>query len=251
MAGFQQNLDQWLDILKRLDLEIQPVAVKFLTRRPEGIDKLDDTMALCEMLKTAQQGNSFYAGQENHTCDAGLYLVGGAEPPAAYSTGEYGAGLRIFSEFRANRRLYGYVPKLAKDTIHYLAFSTLDKLSFEPDLLILVAHVGQTEILLRAMSYKTGKMWASKLTSVMGCAWIFVYPYLTGELNYVTTGLSFGMKARKVLPEGLQIISIPYDMFASILENLQDMPWILPMFQSDGPEFRKQLRIQLGLDPSR
>lgn len=104
--------------------------------------------------------------------------------------------------------------------------------------------------MLRAMSYKTGKMWISKFTSVMGCAWIFNYPYLTGELNYAITGLGFGMKAKKVLPEGLQIISIPYDLLPSMLKNLQDMPWVLPMFQSDGPEFRRQLRIELGLDPS-
>ena len=251
MADFRQNLDQWMEILNKLKFEIQPVAVKFLTRKPEGIDRLDRTMFFCEMLRTAQEGNSFYADQENHLCDAGLYLIGGADAPPPYTNGEYGAGLKIFKELRSARRIYQSIPKLAKGTIQYVAFSTLDKLPFEPDVLIIVANVEQAEILLRAMSYETGKMWVSKLSSVMGCAWIFNYPYLTGELNYVTTGLSFGMKAKKVLPAGLQIISVPYDMLPTMLESLQDMPWVLPMFQSDGPEFRKQLRIQLGLDPSR
>jgi len=250
MADFRQNLDQWMEILNKLKFEIQPVAVKFLTRKPEGIDRLDRTMFFCEMLKAAQEGNSFYADQENHMCDAGLYLIGGADPPPPYTNGEYGAGLKIFNELRAARRIYQFIPKLEKGTIQYVAFSTLDRLSFEPDVLILVGNLEQTEILLRAMSYKTGKMWVSKFTSVMGCAWIFNYPYLTGELNYAITGLGFGMKAKKVLPEGLQIISIPYDLLPSMLENLQDMPWVLPMFQPDGPEFRRQLRIELGLDPS-
>lgn len=250
MADFRQNVDQWMEILNKLEFEIQPVAVKFLARKPEQIDRLDKTMFFCEMLRTAQEGNSFYADRENHMCDAGLYLLGGPDAPPPYTNGEYGAGLKVFNEPRAARRLYEYVPKLEKGTIQYVAFSTLDRLSFEPDLLILVAHVGQTEILLRAMSYKTGKMWVSKFTSVMGCAWIFNYPYVTGELNYTITGLGFGMKAKKVLPEGLQVISIPYDMLPTMLESLQDMPWVLPMFQPDGPEFRKQLRIELGLDPS-
>ncbi len=251
MADFLQNLDQWMDIMARLNLEIQPVALKFSTKRPEGVNRLDKRMFFCEMLKTAQEGNSFYADHENHTCDAGLYLIGGADAPAPYTNGEYGAGLKIFRELRSARRIYQSIPKLAKGTIQYVAFSTLDKLVFEPDVLILVANAGQTEILLRATSYETGKIWVSKLSSVMACAWIFNYPYLTGELNYVTTGLSFGMKAKRVLPEGLQIISIPYDMLPAMLESLQDMPWVLPMFEPGGPEFRRQLRIQLGLDPSR
>jgi uncharacterized protein (DUF169 family) len=250
MADFLEKVDQWRDILKRLNFEIRPTAVKFFTKQPHNIGRLAERMFFCEMLKFSQEGNSFYADPKNHMCDAGLYLIGGGDAPLPYTNGEYGAGLKVFNETRAARRIYQYIPKLEKGTVQYVAFSSLDRLSFEPDLLILVGNVEQTEILLRAMSYNTGKMWVSRFTSVMGCAWIFIYPYLTGEFNYGVTGLSFGMKAKKVLPQGLQIISIPYDMLPTVLENLKDMPWVLPFFQSDGPEFRKRLRIELGLDPS-
>ena len=250
MTDFRQNVDQWIDMLNKLNLERRPVAVKFLIRQPEGVDKLEETVFFCEMLKIAQEGKAFYADSTNHMCDAGLYLTGGKDVLPPYTNGEYGAGLKVFNEPRAARRIYEFIPKLEKGTIHYVAFSPLDKLSFEPYLLILVGNVEKTEILLRAMSYTTGKMWVSRYSSVMGCAWVFLYPYLTGELNYSLTGLSFGMKAKKVLPAGLQIISIPYDLFPTMLENLKDMPWVLPFFQPDGPEFRKRLRIELGLDPS-
>jgi hypothetical protein len=35
-----------------------------------------------------------------------------------------------------------------------------------------------------------------------------------------------------------------------MLDNLKKMPLILPLFQPGGDEFRKNLLIKLGLDPS-
>jgi uncharacterized protein (DUF169 family) len=250
MSSFRKDLDVWIELLNKLNLEIKPVAVGFLTKQPIGIDRLAKNMFFCEMLKTAQQGSHFYADSENHTCDAGLYLIGGPDAPRQYLNGEFGAGLEIFKEPRAARRIYRSIPRIEKGKINYIAFSTLDKLSFEPDILVIVANVNQTEIFLRAMSYTTGRMWSSKWTIVMACAWIFIYPYLTGELNYGITGLGVGMRAKKVLPGGLQIISIPFDLFPSILQNLQDMPWVLPQFQPNGREFYKELCMKLGLNPA-
>jgi len=130
-----------------------------------------------------------------------------------------------------------------------VAFSPLDKLSFDPDLVIILANTDQTEILLRAMSYRTGEMWESKFTAAIGCAWTYVYPYLTGKLNYNVTGLGHGMRRRKLFPEGRQIISIPFDLLPSILQTLQEMPWILPAYEPDGMEFVGKVLSSLGISP--
>lgn len=236
-----------LAILDKLHFDVKPVGVKFLVKRPDMVKRLAENMALCEMLKKAQEGNAFYADVENHTCGAGPYVLGQADVPEAFINGEFGAGLRIFEEPRTASRLYLYTPKIERGVVNYVAFSPLDTLSFEPDLLILVANANQTEILLRAMSYKTGKMWVSKFAPAMGCAWTYIYPYLTGELNYFMTGLGHGMSRRKVFPEGHQVISIPFDLMPSLLQTLQDMPWVLPAFKSDGQEFVKRLLSELGV----
>ena len=55
-------------ILNKFDFHIQPVGVKFSVKRPDMVERLGENMALCEMLKKAQQGNAFYADAENHTC---------------------------------------------------------------------------------------------------------------------------------------------------------------------------------------
>jgi hypothetical protein len=90
-------------------------------------------------------------------------------------------------------------------------------------------------------------MWVSKFAPAIGCAWTYIYPYLTGELNYSITGLGHGMRRRRLFPEGRQIISIPFDLLFSMLQTLQDMPWVLPAYKSDGQKFVRRLLIELGI----
>ena len=233
--------------LDKFDFDLPPVGVKFLAKPPDMVERIDENMALCEMLKNAQQGHAFFAGAENHTCEAGLYVLGQADAPEPFINGGFGAGLQIHEEPRTASRLYLHIPKIGTGVVHYVAFSPLDKLLFDPDILILLADTNQTEILLRAMSYKTGKMWVSKFTPAIGCAWTYIYPYLTGELNYFITGLGHGMKRRQLFPEGRQIISIPFNLLPSLLQTLQDMPWVLPAYKPDGLEFVRRLLEKLGI----
>ncbi|MGE5839993.1 MAG: DUF169 domain-containing protein, partial [Deltaproteobacteria bacterium] len=234
-------------VLDKFAFEYPPVAVKFSTKPPLKVERLEGKMALCEMLKTAQQGNAFFADAENHTCEAGLYVLGFADPQEPFVSGEFGAGLRIFEEPRSASRLYLHIPKLGRGVIHSVSFCPLDKLSFDPDLLILLADASQTEILLRAMSYRTGEVWESKFTPAIGCAWTYVYPYLSGKLNYSITGLGHGMRRRKLYPEGRQLVSIPFDILPSMLKTLREMPWVLPAYEPEGNDFIGKLLSDLGV----
>jgi uncharacterized protein (DUF169 family) len=234
-------------ILDKFDFDIPPVGIKFLNQQPDMIERLDGNMALCEMLRTAQEGDAFFADAQNHTCEAGLYVLGQADAAEPFISGEFGAGLKIFEEPRSAARLYHYIPKIERGVVKYVAFSPSDKLSFEPDVLIILADTNQTEILLRAMSYRSGKMWVSRFSPAIGCAWTYIYPYLTGELNYFISGLGHGMKRRKLFPEGRQIISIPFDLLPSLLQTLKIMPWVPPAYKPDGLEFVRRLTDKLGI----
>jgi uncharacterized protein (DUF169 family) len=237
-----------LAILENLEMEIQPVGIKYLTKPPEGLERLDKKMTLCEMLKEAQSGKAFFAGIDDHTCDAGTYILGQTELREPYINGEYGAGLGVFSDSRSARRLYHYIPRIGKNIVKYVALAPLNKLTFDPDVLIIFARTAQAEILLRAMSYKNGQMWSSRYSSAIGCAWMFVQPYLSGEINFGTTGLGFGMKRRKLFQEGMQWLSIPFLVLPSFLQALKEMPWVPPPYRPDGLEYVKKLRSDLGLD---
>jgi uncharacterized protein (DUF169 family) len=109
--------------------------------------------------------------------------------------------------------------------VKYVSFAPIDRLTFDPDVLIFTTTVSQAEVILRASSFANGKMWSSKGTTCLACAWIYVYPFISGELNFTISGLGFSMKARGVLPEGLMIISVPFDLVGPLMENLKEMEW--------------------------
>jgi uncharacterized protein (DUF169 family) len=98
-------------------------------------------------------------------------------------------------------------------------------LTFDPDLLIFTASASQAEILLRASSFSDGKMWHAKGSTCLACAWIYAHPYLSGEINFTVSGLGYSMKARYVLPDGLMILTFPFDTIGPLIENLKEMDW--------------------------
>jgi len=222
-------------IFDKFNFERKPVGIKFLLNRPGGIEHLDKGLTFCQMFREAQEAEPFYATQENFTC-VGPMLLGMRNMEPVAESGEIGAADGIYQEPRANRRIYQHIPKLAKDTVRYVAFSPVDKLSFNPDVVVFTANVNQAEILLRALAYSTGKILTTKTTPAVMCSWLFVHPFVSGEANYSVTGLGYGMKARNVFPEGLFLISVPYDLLPAFTENLQEMQWELPAYNLSDDE---------------
>jgi uncharacterized protein (DUF169 family) len=220
-----------LSIYSKFNFERPPVGVKYLFHKPEGIEPLDKSLALCEMLKEAHQRRvPFYFTAENEDCfgKSALGMMTGA--PAFAASGELGIKYEIFKEPRANARLVRQNPGLGKGLANYVALSPFDKLTFEPDLLIIAANPSQAEIVLRAMTYSTGEIYESKTTTALSCAWLYVYPYLSGKVNYFITGLAFGSKGRQVFPDGLVLISIPYGWIPVVTQSLNEMKWVLPAY---------------------
>ena len=86
------------------------------------------------------------------------------------------------------------------NTIRYVVFTTADKLTSDPDILIITVRPSDAEVLLRALSYSTGKPLISMIIPVLMCAWIITYPHITGELNYTVTGIGYGIRMKKILP---------------------------------------------------
>jgi uncharacterized protein (DUF169 family) len=210
-------------IFDKFKFERKPVGVRYSLKKPDGIRPLEKSIALCELFKEAQTARPFYATQENIQC--GDQILGMTEFPPVMHSGSLGQMFSMFKNPQANSRIYEYIPALAKDSVKYVALSSLDQMSFEPDVLIITASIAQAEIILRASSYSSGKMWSSKGTTCLACSWIYASPYISGELNYTISGLGYSMKARGVLPEGLMIISIPSDLILPLIDNLQDMDW--------------------------
>jgi uncharacterized protein (DUF169 family) len=230
-------------IFDRFKFERKPVGIKFLLNKPEGLEQTDKVMPICRLFTEAQTSQPFYATKDNFSCVDRL-ILGMMDAEPTMEGGQIGAKENIYQEARANSRIYHHIEKIPRDTVRYVAFSSHDKLTFEPDLLVITAKPSDAEIIFRALSYSTGKPLTSKFTPVLMCAWLFAYPYVTGELNYTVTGIGYGIRMQKVLPEGLFLISVPYDLIPLLIDNLQEMEWVLPM-TTLGEEERKEFSAKI------
>jgi uncharacterized protein (DUF169 family) len=210
-------------VFDKFNFERKPVGVKFVIIRPEGIERLDKELNLCEMLKEAQTGSPFYVGKKDFHCVETMVL-GMEDPEPVLVSGLVGGSAGLFQEARANRKLYQYLPKMPKGSVKYVAFSPIDQLTFDPDVMVITATVSQAQTILRSVGYSTGDYYSSKATPVVSCAWMYVYPVLSGEMNFTVTGLGLGMQALGVLPPGLFLISVPWNLLPTMMENLQEMP---------------------------
>lgn len=240
-------------ILEKFNFERKPVGIKYFLGKPEGIKPTDKLLAVCELIKEAHTSQPFYITADNVQC--GGHVIGTQDYPPIMYSGQIGPMFSMFKTPGANRRIYDYVPHLARDSVKYIACATVDQMTFDPDVLIFTTNTSQAEIILRASSYSDGKMWHSKGTTCLACAWIFAYPYLSGEINYTISGLGYSMKARQVLPEGLFIITFPFDTIASLIDNLNEIDWEPYWFKLGRDGFidevqrrDKELNEQLGIE---
>ncbi|MBN2040469.1 MAG: DUF169 domain-containing protein [Spirochaetes bacterium] len=235
---------QDLSIFDKFDCRLKPFGIKFLLFKPDGMRKLDKNLSFCEMFREAQEQEPFYSTVDNFTC-VGPILTGMVETDPIFESGYIGQTLKIFEEARANRRLYYYLTKLERNSVNYIAFSSLDKISFTPDIVMLAVDNKQLEIILRAISYATGKMWSSKGTPVIACNWLTTYPYISGEINFIITDVSHGMRAKEVYPSGTVLVSIPYDQIDPLISGLKKIDWE-PAMYTEGREAHDKKFIQAG-----
>jgi uncharacterized protein (DUF169 family) len=232
-------------IFSKFNFERKPVGIKYSLGKPDGIEQTDKSLAVCEMFKEAQTGKPFYVAQENVQC--GEQVLGMKEYPPVMYSGQLGEIFCMFKNAGANRRIYDYVPHLAKNSVKYVTHASIDQMNFEPDLLVITASVPQAEIILRASSFSDGKMWNARATTCLACAWIYAYPYLSGQMNYTVSGLGFSMKARGVLPDGLMIITFPFDAIPSLIDNLNQMEWDPYWFHLGRDGFYAEVKKRSGV----
>jgi uncharacterized protein (DUF169 family) len=235
-------------VLDKFGFERKPVGVMLSLTRPKGIKLIQKELNFCEMLKEAQEGNAFYVGPEDWVCVGVEQMILGmkdAEPLLV--SGMLGGEEGLFKGANACRAMYDYLPRMQKGSVRYVAFAPIDKLTFDPDLLVITADIHQAQTLLRSVNYSTGQPFVSRTTPVVACAWIYIYPIVNGELNYIITGLGLGMQALNIFPPGLFLISVPFQRIPTVLENLKEMtysPTTAP--GPGGPAHRKRVNNMMA-----
>ena len=92
-----------LSVFKKFNFERPPIAVKYMMKKPEGINRINRKIALCEMLGEAHKGTPFYVTKDDFEC-VGPFILGMVAPDDLFESGQVGYKLGIFEEPRANSR---------------------------------------------------------------------------------------------------------------------------------------------------
>ena len=229
------------DLFKKLELNYPAVAVKFCRNRPLGYEQAEGEKPLCTYLIQAQkEEKAFYITVDNESCMGKVVLgMESLESPmgSVHLSGLVGKNFGAYRTPAANARLYYEAPMLKLGAVNFVLFCPVSLCEFNPDLIVCVADAEKTEILLRASSYISGDLWESKCSYVMSCAWTYIYPYLSGKVNHLFTGMHLGLRKFGDYPAGLHIITIPYQKLPEMTEALSEMEWELPLFRTgDGEE---------------
>ena len=235
--------------LMALPCKYVPVAVKFYAVKPENFGlkykHTDKRMSLCQFVSYAQKTHSsFYIDKTNEDC-MGRTVLGMVQEPPLGASGQAGFDFGVFRNQDANSRLYYNIPIAIRDTINYVIFSPIDQCEFNPDVVVFVGDSDMADIVMRATSYISGDLWESKSSSVLSCAWTYMYTWLSGKVNHCQTGMHHGMGRRKVYPKGLHIVSVPYQKLDEVCLALRQMDWQLISFHpndKDQDELRRRMR---------
>ena len=247
-------------VLDRFNFDYKPVGVKFTITKPDGIERLQKNKNICEMFVEAQTGSPFFIGKEDFCCIESI-ILGFEDPEPVYVSGLFGSNSGLYKEDRACRKMYQYLPKMLKGSVKYVAFSSIEKLTYDPDVMVITASVQQAKILLRSLTYSTGDCITSRTTPVAACSWMYVYPILSGQMNWTVTGLGMGMAATGIIDPGWIILSVPWNLMPTMMDNLaelvqEDMDWTpkKPMggdaLRELSDNARNRLRKQLGEEMS-
>ena len=235
--------------LMALPCKYVPVAVKFYAVKPENFGlkykHTDKRMSLCQFVSYAQKTHSsFYIDKTNEDC-MGRTVLGMVQEPPLGASGQAGFDFGVFRNQDANSRLYYNIPIAIRDTINYVISSPIDQCEFNPDVVVFVGDSDMADIVMRATSYISGDLWESKSSSVLSCAWTYMYTWLSGKVNHCQTGMHHGMGRRKVYPKGLHIVSVPYQKLDEVCLALRQMDWQLISFRpndKDQDELRRRMR---------
>jgi uncharacterized protein (DUF169 family) len=218
----QKHIEYSKTIRKFLKLESQPVAISFSNEVPKGVEKMkSEKMRLCQMLdKVRFDDEVFYTKVDDHKCDGGSGSCGMKEMSEGIKNGEFLSKMGLFGSKRASRRFINANPRIEYGTVKIVSFSPLDRVPFDPDVVVLICNAKQGMMITEAFAYESGKRTLG-MTGPPICSSIVAAPFLTGEVVY-----SFGDHGARNymnIQDDEIFVGIPAELLPMIITNLEKM----------------------------
>jgi uncharacterized protein (DUF169 family) len=209
-----------------LQMTTSPVAVHLVRADeeiPEDIPHIGETTRHCQMVDNVRRlGTEFYATLDDQMCKGGASVMGLTEMSPKLKSGEVYYNLNHFASIEAAKTTMDRVPMVEANSIRAVLYAPLEKASFVPDVILVIARPKIVMELSQALLQKNGgRVNAGFAGKQSVCADGVSYPYLTGEAG-VTIGCSGSRKYTEIQDEEM-IMSVPVDMLPALVESAKVM----------------------------
>ena len=209
-----------------LQMTTSPVAVHLVQADeeiPTGIPQIDEKTRHCQMVDNVRRlGIQFYSLLDNQMCKGGAAVMGLTEMSPKLKSGEVYYNLNHFHSVDSAKTTMEKVPMVSANSIKAIVYAPLEKATFMPDVVLIIAKPKQVMELSQALLHKSGgRVNAGFAGKQSVCADGVAYPYISGEAG-VTIGCSGSRKYTEIQDEEM-IMSIPVAMLPDLVESAKSM----------------------------
>jgi uncharacterized protein (DUF169 family) len=206
-----------------LELEREPVAIKWLTKPPKNIEKEKEKSRFCQKLVKAADGDIFYSTVDTEACFGGMRHAGlkdAKEFPETIQSGEFLVKMGVFKSVPAFQRARKKSVEIEPGFFKAMVFAPLVKAEFEPDIVFIICNPQQGMEILHANTYDSGRG-AIGAGSGAICGTMAAEPYLTGEITYGFGDT--GARSFMDLKPDEAMVSIPASELSRVVSNLKEI----------------------------
>ena len=215
-----------------LDLENEPVAIKWSLKEPIDIEKENERSRFCQKLEKAMNGQVFYATAEEETCMGGAKHTGlkdQCEFPQENKSNSFLVNFGLYKSIPAVQRSMGINMNIEPDIFQAVIFAPLIKAEFDPDVIFILCSSLQGMEILHANAYNSGAHGLGADSAPI-CSSMAAIPYLTGKVTYGFADVG-SRNFMDIKPEEV-MVSIPASELQRIVSNLEEMR-TKPMFKKN------------------
>lgn len=228
MLEMQQYSSMAQTLKDTLGLKREPVAVKLVQDEAElndlnisGYDS-ETKCRYCQAIMRASEGENVLLNASNISCAAAAAAFGIKSLHPKLASGEAHYNVGTFGTQEAARRIMTEMPRLALGDCNFVLVSPLAACEFEPDVVVVEAAPENLMWLALASTYTTGERLQFSTSVVQAtCVDSTVVPFTTGKPN-ATLGCT-GCREATDLEQIENVMGIPFQAMAAIMENLEDM----------------------------
>ena len=215
-----------------IELKRQAVGFKFLYSKEEfdeaDAKALTGCLPYCVMVKAAASGGCLKATKECFGCYGGAVALGVSDPdkdvypdkePGYYTSGKPGfLDMKIYNSLEIAKKSAEAIV-ICKKRAYGVMLKPLDKLTVDPDIVIIVTNAFNAMRIIQGYSYEFGTYSQFRMAGNQAmCSELTAYPFTTNEIN--VTLMCSGTRQNSHWEKDELGIGLPFSKFEALVHGI-------------------------------